>query len=298
MKNFIIITMILAILIPIPSKAFNQEESRLIVLAFDVVFNGLKSGIGASYNGNDFWPAFAKGALSGIVVHAGKELASWNGPIPFAGATGGYLHDLGVSMSDNVMKGLPMLSHYRTEIGFMEIDFSKSEINAYILPGHLYSIIKNISDGGNIDIKHSLQYMSPIFYTNNTIGARAKPKGYRFNAVALSGTVIYDEEIISLDSTLSHEFQHILFQRSLRFCDYIIEESIGKNSNIIENIPIINPISKWFNHIHYGTLVGDTLLLLPSLIDPALYYWTPTEIHSYTMQRQGHLPNWHPLYNH
>src|SRR3989339_896538 len=69
----------------------NKAEARLLVLAANVAFGCLKSGIGSSVHGLGFLDGCEKGALAGAVAYAGEFTATY-GKEEFAGASGKLIH--------------------------------------------------------------------------------------------------------------------------------------------------------------------------------------------------------------
>jgi hypothetical protein len=266
-------------------------EGRLTVLGFDVLFNGLKSGIGAKYKGDDFWPAFGKGALSGIIVYGGKEIASYNGTVPFAGAMGKIFHDLGVSMSDNIMRGEDLLSRYRTDFGPVEFDFNKSGLDLYVHPHSAYSLIKSIVKGHRFEIKDTLYNLTPIFsYKEHILRNQGSICG-----CARQNIIEYSKKgacfILGKKQIISHEMNHVLFFSEYRFLD----DLMGKKSDVIKHIPIIRSLAPVFDYLKFGPELAMRLFYAQELINQNTYWYTIPEMEAYTMQRPSK-PNFHPFY--
>src|SRR3989339_2273809 len=91
----------------------NKVEAQAMVLGSNVLLGCLKSGIGSYIHDNGFWSGCAKGSLAGAVMFTGEYIAAYN-EYPMVGAAGKLVHDLGISVSDNVMRGEPMFSQYET----------------------------------------------------------------------------------------------------------------------------------------------------------------------------------------
>ena len=260
-------------------------EGRMAVLGFDILFNGLKAGIGAKVAGDDFWPAFGKGAFSGVIVYGGKELASWNGTIPGAGASGKLIHDLGVSMSDNVTFGRPILSRYVTDIGPIEINFdSKDGVSAYLYPYSLYAIIKNAADGHRFEVKHSLLNLTPIFSFDKS--------NSKYGGWTNQNVFTYCRNCDGLDNIArSHEMVHVLHISEFRF----IDEAMPLKSEIFHNAPILHKFSNLLDYIKVGPFIGERIMALPMLFGEEGYWYNPLELEAYTLNRPTQ-PNAHPFY--
>lgn len=265
-------------------------EGRLAVLGFDILFNGLKSGIGAKYNGDDFWPAFGKGALAGMIVFGGKEIASYTGSVPFAGGMGKIFHDLGVSMSDNVMRGEDLLSRFRTDFGPIEFDFNKGGLDLYVHPYPAYALIENIVKGYNFEIKDTLYNLTPVFsYKENLL----KVQGHLCGCVH-QNIFEYSKHVacstLGKKNIISHEMNHVLFFSEYRFLD----DLMGKKSDVIKQIPIIRPLAPIFDYLKFGPWLAEGLFYAQEFIHPDLYWYTVPEMEAYTMERpfRGN----HPFY--
>jgi hypothetical protein len=253
----------------------HKLEGRLTVLGFDVLFNGLKSGFGAMDNGDDFWPAFGKGALSGLVVYTGKEIASHNGEVPFTGAIGKLTHDFGVSMSDNVMRGEDIFSRFRTDFGPIEFDFNKGGVDLYFHPFSAGAIISGIVKGHDFDIKQTLFNLTPVFSYKGLIVI----SGAYYCGITQQNVITYSKGCDK--GVLSHEMNHVLFFSEFRFLD----DLMGKKSKAIEQIPIIRPLAPVFDYIKFGPSLAQGLMETPRSIDQDAYWYLPHELEAYTMER-------------
>ncbi len=265
-------------------------EGRLAVLGFDVLFNGLKSGIGAYSKGKDFWPAFGKGALSGVVVYGGKEIAAHN-KYPFLGASGKLVHDFGVSMSDNVMRGKPMLSRYVTDIGPVELHFEDGKLDSmYLLPVSAFSIIDSIANGRDFDVKQSLYNLTPVFSYKIP---KARQHGELMMGYAGHNVINYCRncEKRVVNTALSHEMNHVLFYSEFRFLD----DLIGKKSEAVENMILLHPFAEAFDHVRLGGLIAKGIFALPKIFSKKAYWYVPQELEAYTMQ-MPRKENSHPFY--
>lgn len=272
-------------------------EGRITVLGFDVLFNGVRCGIGASSRGDDFWPAFGKCALLGLGVFGGKEIASWNGyDIPFAGGMGKGTHDFFVSMIDNEMQGNKLLSRFRTDFGPIEFDFNNGSVDLYVHPYSAYYLIKNIADGHRFELKDTLYNLTPVFSYDEKLSIPQGPLCGRASQNIIAYRRI-DEKItgypcssLGKGNIMSHENNHVLFISEFRFLD----DLMGKKSDVIKQIPIIRPLAPIFDHIKLGPLMAMGIFAIPGAIHPDAYWYTPTEMEAYTMERP--FRGQHPFY--
>ncbi len=273
--------------------SFNNLEGRLTVLGFDILFNGLKSGIGAVYHNKDFWPAFFKGALSGMIVYTGKEIASWNYKVPFSGATGKLVHDFGVSMSDNVALGRTMFSRYVTDFGPVELQFQSNKVSFYFHPYPLYAIIKNFANGYKLDLAETLSNLTPVFYFKQN-------KSLTFNNMQVGGFTQQNVMTYCLNckpdgisnSLKSHEFNHVLFFSEFRFLD----EMMDKKSESVQGMPVFWKFAPVFDYIKLGPFLAQTFFSIPSIFSKNAYWYLPHEFEAYTLNRPQRF-NPHPLYH-
>lgn len=270
--------------LPVAEAGGHHEEERLIILGFDMVFNGLKSGFGSLYHGNGFWEGFGKGLFAGAVVYSGKELASYTGEVPFSGAGGKLIHDLGVSMSDNVMRGENMFSHYRTDLGFVEFDFDLEEggVELSFLPLSAGGMIYFVARGDKFEFEKSLFNLTPVFSYEDGVND--------YVGVACSNVFSYNRDFHSVAGVLSHEMNHVLFFSEFRFIDDILPKK-----SVVSGVPVLSLFAEYFDHIKVGGLVAAGVFNIPKLIDPEAGYWySPHEIQAYTMERKDYAI--HPFY--
>lgn len=267
-------------------------EGRLTVLGFDLLINGLKSGIGAKYNGDDFWPAFGKGVLSGAVVYAGKEIASFN-EFPFLGATGKLVHDLGVSMSDNVMLSKPILSRYVTDFGPLEVHFEKGkDTKIYVHISPIVSIIKNFADKNKFELKETIYNFTPVF--SFEVPLEIQQKGEFIGGYASQNIMTYCRncQTDNFDlSSKSHEMNHVLFFSEFRF----IDDLMPKKSEMVEKMLFLHPLAPLADYIRIGPMLAQGIFILPKLFSEKAYWYSPQELEAYTMQRPQY-KNSHPFY--
>lgn len=260
---------------------FKKAEYRLAVLGFDVMFNGLKAGIGAKCEGEDFWPAFGKGAIAGLFVYGGKEIASHNS-LPFMGATGKLVHDFGVSVSDNVMQARPIFSRFRTDLGPVELEFDNSwKPSLYALPMSAIGLIANIAQGNRLDLKQSLYDLTPVFsfrLSNEMLADPAYYAGFTRHNVYSYCKNCYDRSAASIQS---HEMNHVLFNSEFRFLD----DYTGKKSELIEDLPILSKFAPAFDHVKLSQIMIN-ILNMPMAFSKEAYWFLPPEMEAYIMENE------------
>src|SRR3989338_3363017 len=118
----------------------NKTAAKALVFGSNVLFGCLKSGIGSYNNDKGFWEGCGKGAFAGTLMFIGEYLSTFSPNLnqdkkgytgnihgsPAMSIGGKFIHDLGVSMSDNVMRGEKVLSQYQTELGPVTFTFRDS----------------------------------------------------------------------------------------------------------------------------------------------------------------------------
>ena len=257
----------------------NRAEARATVLGFDVLFGCLKSGIGSRINDNGFWKGCAKGALGGAVMYAGEHVASYNN-YPMFGGAGKLVHDLGVSMSDNVMRGDGMFSKYETELGPVTFTFDEG-----IMPRLSFTLTPAIAIGHSIsnkqsfDAKQSLYNLTPVFKTvlpdeRFTLNNRLHATLGSTSANVVSYTPMSED----IDRyVLSHEMNHVLFWSKFRFSKDLLQwVPTEKAHPSLE----MEKIQRWWN---IGQDIGGNILYLPMNIDIRAYNYTMPELEAHSM---------------
>lgn len=284
------------------AKARNYNlEGRLAVAGFDVLFNGLKCGIGASSRGDDFWPAFGKCAILGLGVFGGKEIASWNGYVPFSGGMGKLTHDLFVSMSDNITFGRGMAERFVTDFGPFEFHFdSRKGFDLYFHPYSAHAIVRNIQNGYKFDLKESLYNLTPVFLIEQSITTARNTK---IHGITQQNVITYSKENEKISK--SHEFNHVLFLSEFRFIDELMPNKGKLVTGTLSSLP--EPLSGLFrnnpgleyaiDHIRLGPWLAERLMIVLPSLDYRIYHYTPWELEAFTMERPLS-PNSHPFYRH
>lgn len=254
-------------------KYNNKKEAVAAVSCANVALTCLKSGIGSYMNDRGFWNGCAKGSLAGIVMSAGEYTATFaadKNSHPISGGLGKLTHDMGVSISDNVMRGESMLSQYQTELGPLTLTFKDSitpNLSLTLMP--LSAIGSNIILGHKFDIKKSLYYLTPVFKMKGTVSAgKMFADGY-----SIGNVITYKSNRFHKgNNTISHELNHVLFYSKLRFC-----------GDLLHPIPNMEKIEKAWN---IGQEACYGLVNLPMVINNKAYYYQPHEIEANMMERE------------
>ncbi len=256
----------------------NKDSSRAMVLGANLVFNCLKAGIGSYVNDKGFFVGCAKGTLAGAVSYLGEWTATYN-EYPMVGAAGKLINDLGVSMSDNVMRGEGMFSQYQTELGPLTITFRDSVVphpSFTLTPA--VGIVASLAGGQKFDARQSLYNLTPIFtmpLLRNDLGVNTYTGGYT------TGNVIsYTPVEGATRMILSHEFNHALFWSRMRFCGDMI------NWVPTEKLPLLPEMEKIQGLWNIGQDICDNVLFSPMYFDKRAYYYEMPEVEAYIMQRK------------
>lgn len=245
----------------------NNDLAKFIVVSCNAVIGCIKSGIGAVVNNGNFIDGCAGGVLGSFIASAGEEIASFN-RYPMLGMAGKLVNDLGVSVQDNAMRNEELFSSYTTDFGpfvFTWTDKWYPEFSFTLCP--LAGIISGIASGAMIDWKQTAYNFTPVLkFRSERYDTRS------FNGVAFSNVIWYYEpkkenlfHDYLIQSTLSHEMNHVLFYSRLRFTKDLIHYTY---------IPYIDDIQDWVN---VGQDITFGVYNLFQLSD-STYYYIPTEI--------------------
>lgn len=256
-------------------------EGRSAVLGANALVGCLKGGIGAATRDEGFWQGCGKGALGGAIAFAGEEVASHN-MYPFVGSAGKLIHDLGISMSDNVMVGNALFSQFRTDFGPVNMLFRHGsylpKFTFTLTPA--YGIINALWMGAQFDIKNSVYNLTPIFTVTNLSKWPApsyiNSSQFTMSAGKTSGNVVRYPDPKNLPKSikasnnlvLSHEVNHTLFWRKLNFTN--------------ELVPFHdNEYLKWWD---FGQDLSRLVSVSGRLVDGNSHN-SPAELEAYAMQR-------------
>ena len=256
----------------------NKDAARAMVFGANVAFGCLKSGIGSYINDKGFLNGCGKGALAGLVTSAGEWTAVYNN-YPMVGAAAKGIHDLGVSMSDCVMRGEGMFCQYQTELGPATLTFRDSflpNLSVTMLP--TIAIGANLFMGNDFDWKTSLYNLTPVFVMSSE---QWMQNGYVMGYTQSNVITYFPYKSQALRNlVLSHEFNHVLFWSKLRFSqdllNWIPTEKIHPKLEM-------EKIGNWWN---IGQDLGFNLMYLPQTIDNRTHYYQLPEWEAYSMERK------------
>lgn len=254
--KYLILLLITLLLLHAPrvrAQFIDHQEVQLV--ASNVLFGGLTTGLGAVINKSDaakvlptFWKGFKYGCVGGVLLYTGKKctnliaqreeyfvLGSWSSRL---------IHNAGASIMENAALHRPVLSHYNLYVGFMRLEFDwqeKFHVAPRVMPLSLgVFTYQMIAYKGRLDVVQSLKYGSPYIITN-------EPKfvDYAGGAAAL-GNVMMAEHLY-YDAThyrevAAHENIHVLqYHEDLIFTTHlkpVYDRIKGKYS-------VVNKLSKY-----------------------------------------------------
>ncbi|MFH0752529.1 MAG: hypothetical protein V1914_02920, partial [archaeon] len=270
----------------------NKNEARLAVLGLNVGLSCIKSGVGSYMNDKGFFEGCTKGAFAGLITYLGEYIAIYNN-IPMIGGFGKLVHDLGVSMSDNVMRGESILSQYQTEFGPVTLTFRDSIIprpSFTITP--MVAMIGNFIKGQEFDFEKSLYNLTPVFKNNSLDiiefnGEQGIVEGYTTgNVISYTPGSIKgytSDKALAFDRlVISHEFNHTLFWSKLRFSGDLLH---WVPTEKVLGVPKMEEIMKSWN-------MGQELaycMFASFGLSMSTYYYNPMELEAYSMQRSINL---------
>src|SRR3989338_4765335 len=96
------------------------------VMGANIALGGLLGCIGAELSDGECLEGLAIGASGGLVTFIGMELGSYNREIPFSGAVGRLVNDLGASMIANAMFSREAFQRYETTMGPVVFSFDRN----------------------------------------------------------------------------------------------------------------------------------------------------------------------------
>lgn len=268
----------------------HKDEARALVFGMNILFNCAKAGVISRMNKQNLLDGCIKGAMGGAIMSTGEYIATFAGTPtgeiettkkgnPLLGAVGKLTNDLGVSIVDNVMRGEGMLSQYQTELGPLTLTFKDS-----IIPHPSFTLtpvvgmISNVVKGHEFDQKLSLAYLTPVFRMNlvkGDLGVDTGEMQVYYAGYSIGNVINYTPDTVGRgyqNLTLTHELNHTLFWSRMKSCD-----------RLLYPLPYAKQIENWWNAGH------DLCQLLeagPATVNKKLYYYTPSEIEAYIMQRQ------------
>ncbi len=260
---------------PLIKKIVQHDiEGRIAVLGFNITVSCLKGGITALLRQESFWKNCSKASIGGIITFTGEEIATHN-KYPFVGLAGKLIHDTGISISDNIMRGEEYFSQYQTDFGPINFTFRGSytpTITYTLTP--LYAITRNIIQHHSFDLKNSLYNLTPIFQTNDAPKMLQTSPGETM-ASTIGNVTQYNPTITTEDTPLylSHENNHALFWSKLRF-----------TNNIGNKLEFLGEIGK---HWDYQQDLSKAIFNLPGIFmnDTNRAILSIPELEAYSMQR-------------
>ncbi len=247
--------------------AINSDPNgEVAVLGANVLLGCLKGGVGAISRERGFFRGCAEGIAGGAVAFAGEKIASYTN-YSCAGGAGKLLHDLGNSMSDNIMRGESQLSQFQTDLGPLNLTFRHSlvpKVTFTLTP--LYGIYWALSQGNHFDIQNSVYNLTPIFKKDRP--ERISPNHPSVSFGETVGNII---EYQPHRGTVSHEMNHALLWRKLHFTADIFHP--------FSNIPIL----KWWD---VGQDLANLSFSMPYYLSDNWYAYDPVELEAYTMMQR------------
>jgi len=241
-------------------------EGRLAVFGVNLTTSCLKGGIGAKLRNEKFWKGCLESLPGGLITSLGEHIVSYN-KIHGLGAVGKLTHDLGISMTDNIMRGENYFSQFQTDFGPLNFTFRGSylpKIKFSITP--IVGIATAISEGATFDPKNTLYNFTIIFDNERSINASTIG-----NIIQNSSRNYKDDEKYN-KIALTHEMNHALGWRGLRFTE-----------NFGDLIPYTKTIGEYYD---FGPDVVRSLMFLPRLNQDTQWdYLSPTELRAFAQQR-------------
>lgn len=266
----------------------NKDKARAISLGVNVAFNCLKSGVGSKLNDGGFFSGCAKGALGGSVMFAGEYIASYNS-YPMIGASGKLVHDLGVSMSDNVMRGEGLFSQYETEFGPVTFTFKGSLVpDLSFTATPTYAVISNVLDKQEFDARRSLYNFTPVFRRRYVPESRfggheertVMPASTRGNVISYTDMSKSGYSDWYNKYTFSHEMNHVLFWSKSRSMKHLVNKLPSEG---VHPALEMEKIQRWWN---IGQDLGGNIQYMPMYLNPKLYYYVLPEMNAYIMAQE------------
>jgi hypothetical protein len=182
------------------------------VLSANAALGGLHAGIAQRLRGGSFQDGFARGALGGVVVYAGKRIVveRFDG----AGLAGRQVAAVGTSMVRNAADGLPALERLVLPVGPVRVYMERAEryrpqarLDLMTLGWTLYAA--SVPDL-EWDAQASLSAGAPVFRVHDRLivagGDTVEAAGSTFAGVIL----VADIPGLDVAKNLAHERVHVL----------------------------------------------------------------------------------------
>jgi small basic protein len=251
----------------------NSYKAHTVVWGVNAAFGCLKAGIGQLYHGNSFVSGCAKGMMAGSLAYMGEYMATYLPYNTTVGLVGRYTHDLGISMSDNVMQNKGIIDSFTTDVGPFIVSIGK-DINVSLSLISSVGLLSNVVKGYKFDLNTSLKYMSPVFQTK-WIGDKdcSADQGCYIGGLTLGNVITYSTYLPeSFNEIMSHEYNHTLFYRKMQFGNSVLDTL---------TMDLSKPPQEFFS---FGR---DGMMMLSYIqnVAPQTYYYTPMEINAYWMEK-------------
>ncbi len=216
----------MSLLVLVTSGAAGQETSGsdapgwaadpfgdVAYLAVNGAIGGLTAGLWQELSGGSFADGFARGALGGSTVYAGKRLAAE--PFFGAGLLGRGISSVGSSVVRNAADGRGLLDEVVVPVGPVRlyagpdgITSPRVEVDLRDLYWTAYGLAE---DRLSLDLGESVSSGAPVFRSSRPFqGPDAEPAG----GLAQAGVVFLGPEAASLDprdeTVLPHERVHVI----------------------------------------------------------------------------------------
>lgn len=246
-------------------------DERAAVMGANVALGSLLGCIGAEFSDGKCLEGLAIGASGGLLTYLGMELGSYNREIPFSGAAGRLVNDLGASMIANAMFSRGAFQRYETTIGPIILSFDKNEGASFaLMPASLAGVAYFIASGHKLDPIASIEDMTLYFYGENKIIIPYSTLDYTgFTWVNIPAYTNFSR------GSRSHEILHTYQFSRLRWLDEAVPNWLdGLNVPRTEGL-------------RYGAEMMDvTLISYPSFFPGNNdYYYQPLELEAYALER-------------
>lgn len=203
-----------------PNPDIFPDEYMLITLAGTLVIDGpIKCGLGALILDTDFGECIGPAILGGLIDFTGMSIARYD--YPFMGAAGKLTHDLGVSISNNAMIGIPLFDRFQTDFGpvlfSIEHMTTEPELNVYVQPGGIAGILANFALGNRFEVLETLYNLTLTFtFPNSEEKLFGTPvRGFTLGDVIAYGRGENYGGLYLPSQTRAHEFNHALMYQSI-----------------------------------------------------------------------------------
>ncbi len=237
-------------------------DEMAAVMGINVGLGAAMGCIGSEITGDGCLEGIAKGASGGLITFMGMELGSYNREIPFSGAAGRLINDLGASMVANAIFSRGAFERYETTIGPVLFSFdSNAGFNAALMPISLAGVSYYIFSGNSFDPLASIEDFNLVFYSEKEILIPMATLEYTgFTWVNIPAYTRASR------SSRSHENLHTYQLSRLRWIDELVPQIEG---------------------LRYGAELANTAIVsYPSLFGTQSYYYHPYELEAYSMSRE------------